>query len=185
MVNRNHARALPGIRTFSSTVGDWLRIRHEQSMVRFASQPVAVPVHVVSVARLPRGDVLVIIGSRLAASGIVLIPRSLTPLAAKFRLSRSIRRKGITRSSKSDGEGSRTHQPQRNGFMLGVGPFRPSTGMLRHSVVIDRQGFQTVDQQSKRCPRARTRRWFDEEKRPSKRPVSAVVSIRPPPQGSS
>jgi hypothetical protein len=40
--------------------------------------------------------------------------------------------------------------------------------MLRHSVVIDHQGFQTVDQQSKRRPRAGTCHWFDDEERPSR-----------------
>jgi len=40
--------------------------------------------------------------------------------------------------------------------------------MLRHSVVIDHQGFQTVDQQSKRRPHAATCHWLDDEERPSR-----------------
>ena len=50
-----------------------------------AGYPVTIVVPMVSVTWFPRGDVLVIVGSSLAASGVVLIRRSLALLPTKLR----------------------------------------------------------------------------------------------------
>lgn len=174
--DRGRMEPLPGgdrngpclARRKQSVVGLSCLTRSECSDVGFAREPIPIAVHMVSVAWLPRGDILVIVGSSLAAAGVVLVRGSLTPFPTEFRLSRSIRREHVGRAAKGNGEHAHTDQPHGHRLLVRPGSFQRSVSVPRHSATLHRRGFPAVDQRGKRLLSAMSARSPPAQKLPLK-----------------